>query len=107
MFRDESKTYAGSGGSQGSVADSSQVSKGGLKFSILSLCHVCQSIINSKPDESLTWGVDDTTKAAGHRLYDVKTDHIAVMSQTKEKRTLTTGFIPNVSHRSEDSTASL
>ncbi len=40
--------------------------------SILSLRHVCESIINAKPDESLTWGVDYITNAAGHRLYDVK-----------------------------------
>ena len=73
----------------------------------MNLRHACQSIIISKPDESLTWGVDDTTKAAGHRLCDVKTDNNTFMSQTKEKRTLTTGFKPNASHRSEDSTASL
>ena len=73
----------------------------------MSLRHVCQTIVNSKPDEILTWGVDDMTKAVGHRLYGVKTDHITVMSRNEEKHTLTTGFKPNASHHSEDSAATL
>ena len=45
--------------------------------SYLSLEYVAQQILN-KEDNVVTIGLDDTTKAAGHRRYDVKADHITI-----------------------------
>ena len=43
-------------------------------------------------------GLDDTTKAAGHRLYDVKTDHITIKTAEGVRSFMTTGYIENPSH---------
>jgi len=65
--------------------------------SYMNLKMVAEVMLN-KEDQVVTVGVDDTTKAAGRRLYDVKTDHIAVAGPSKSRRTFTTGYVENVSH---------
>ena len=35
---------------------------------------MAKKILNKKDSEVVTYGFDDTTKAAGFRLFDVKTD---------------------------------
>ena len=53
-------------------------------------------------NSTVTVSIDNTTKAAGHRLYDIKTDHITIKSKSENKQFLTTGFIENVSHKGKD-----
>ncbi|XP_013414654.1 uncharacterized protein LOC106176709 [Lingula anatina] len=69
--------------------------------SYLSLEYVAQQILN-KEDSIVTVGLDDTTKAAGHRRYDVKADHITIAGPSGKRTTLTTGYVENVSHSGED-----
>ena len=59
-------------------------------------------IMLSKTDEVMTVGIDDTVKAAGRRLYDVKTDHITVSGPNQPRRILTTGYSENISHKGID-----
>ena len=59
-------------------------------------------IMLSKNDNVVTVGIDDTVKAAGRRLYDVKTDHITVSGPNQARRILTTGYSENISHTGLD-----
>ncbi|KAK6194847.1 hypothetical protein SNE40_000387 [Patella caerulea] len=54
-----------------------------------------------KVEEVVTIGLDDTTKAAGHKFFDVKTDHI-VISGPEGKECFTTGYMENISHSGKD-----
>ncbi|ESO92790.1 hypothetical protein LOTGIDRAFT_162271 [Lottia gigantea] len=58
---------------------------------------VARHLLN-KGDDVITVGLDDTTKAAGHRLFDIKTDSITITQASGEKRLLTTGYLENASH---------
>ena len=49
----------------------------------------------------MTYGVDDTVKAAGHRKHDVKTTHITIIDEHKDRETFSSGFYPNASHAGE------
>ena len=69
--------------------------------SLLNLKYVADKILNSQ-DSTVTVGLYDTTNAAGHRLYDIKTDHITIKSKSENRQFLTTGFIANVSHTGKD-----
>ena len=69
--------------------------------SLLNLKYVADKILQSE-DSTITVGLDDTTKAAGHRLYDIKTDHITIKSKSEKRQFLTTGYIENVSHTGKD-----
>ena len=53
-------------------------------------------------DNMITVGLNDTTKAAGHRLFSIKADHITVAGPTTGKKTFTTGYVENPSHSGED-----
>ncbi|ESO93018.1 hypothetical protein LOTGIDRAFT_162042 [Lottia gigantea] len=68
--------------------------------SFLNLQMVAQSLIE-KDDNVVTIGLDDTTKAAVHKVIDVKNDHITICRPTG-KKTMTTGYIENVSHTGKD-----
>lgn len=58
--------------------------------------------ILEKGDGVVTVGLDDTTKAAGHRLYDVKADHVTIAGGPSFKRkVLTMGYVQNTSHSGE------
>ena len=74
---------------------------------LLNLRYVARKILQKKSSDVITYGFDDTTKAAGFRLFDVKTDHITINSAEMEKETLTTGFTPNLSHSGQDQTTSV
>ena len=45
---------------------------------LLNLRHVGQKILRKSQDQVITWGFDDTTKAAGCHLFDVKTSNITL-----------------------------
>ena len=67
---------------------------------LLNLKRVANYLTN-KEDNVITVGLDDTTKAAGHKLFDIKADHITVQGPSG-KKILTTGFMENKSHSGED-----
>jgi hypothetical protein len=59
-------------------------------------------LILGKGDSVVAVGLDDTTKAAGHRMYDIKTDHITIINPDKQRITVTTGYTENASHSGSD-----
>ena len=74
--------------------------------------YVAESIEKAKEaGGTVTFGRDDTVKASGFRVHDVKTGRVTcvtkeVDSEGNEKRsrqTLTTGFLPNISHSGDHS----
>ena len=72
--------------------------------SYMSLKYVAQQLLNNE-DYVVTVGLDDTTKAAGHKTYDIKTDHITMKGNSQPKKTFTTGYIENLSHSGDDGAA--
>ena len=74
---------------------------------ILNLKYVSDRILHKTEEEVVTWGFDDTTKAAGHRLLDVKSSNITIGGDDMERETLTTGFTPNLSHSGRDQAITL
>ena len=68
---------------------------------LLNMEHVA-AYLTDKDDNVIAIGLDDTTKAAGHKMYDIKADHITVHGP-EGKKSLTTGFMENISHSGEDS----
>ena len=62
---------------------------------------------------TVTFGVDDTVKASGFRVHDVKTGRITIVNKkgdlndddksNKPRQTFTTGFLPNISHSGQHS----
>ena len=69
--------------------------------SYITLEYVARQIL-SKEDKVVTVGLDDTIKAAGHRMYDVKADHITIKGPSSKRLTVTTGYVENISHSGED-----
>ena len=67
----------------------------------LNLRMVGESILNKK-ENVVTIGLDDTKKAAGHKLYDIKADHITVKGPNQKRKSLTTGYAENSSHSGAD-----
>ena len=63
----------------------------------------------------MTSGWDDTLKASGHRLHDTKTGRITCVNKEediegkckKQRKSFTTGFVPNISHKGEDAAVSV
>ena len=70
---------------------------------LLNMKHVA-SYLTNKGDNVITAGLGDTTKAAGHKINDIKADHTAVHGPDG-KKSITTGFMENISHSGEDSAA--
>ena len=52
--------------------------------SFLNLEYVARQLLEKK-DNVVTCGLDDTSKAAGHRYYDIKTDHITIIDKDGTK----------------------
>ena len=70
---------------------------------LLNTKHVA-SYLTNKGDNVIRVGLDDTTKAAGHKMYHIEADHITVYGP-EGKISLTTGFMENISHSGKDSAA--
>jgi hypothetical protein len=68
----------------------------------MNLKMAAEYLINKDETDVITVGLDDTTKAAGHKSFDVKTDHITISGPSKPKKALTTGYLENVSHSGSD-----
>ena len=73
--------------------------------SLLNLLHVAKILMEK--DSIITVGFDDTTKAAGKKLFDSKALNITVDGDGKQRQAYTTGFHPNLSHSGEDQTETL
>ena len=75
--------------------------------SLLNLRYVAKKIRDKRENQILTIGFDDTTKAAGRQLYDVKSTHITLDGEDMDRETYTTGFAPNLSHSGQDQATTL
>ena len=68
------------------LPDRVTVSKYLSDFSLLSYTDMAESIVNAAAeDKSVTYGVDDTVKAAGFRKFDVKTMHVTILDEEKNR----------------------
>ena len=74
---------------------------------LLNLRYVAHQIMKKDTADIVTLGFDDTTKAAGVRIYDVKTTNISIKGDTGGRKTFTTGFTPNLSHSGADQAKTL
>jgi hypothetical protein len=74
---------------------------------LLNLRYVANKILKKQDKEVVTWGFDDTKKAAGVHLLDVKTSNITIDGDDRKRETYTTGFTPNLSHSGLDQAATL
>ena len=71
---------------------------------LLNFKHVADKLITGKIEgnTTVTFGSDDTKKAAGHKTMDVKTGHLTIVKTVGDKstrETFSTGYLENVSHR--------
>ena len=77
-------------------------------FALLSFLDMAESIENAKSkNQVVTYGTDDTTKAAGHKKFDMKTTHITLIDEDRKRETFTSGFYENVSHKGVDSASTV
>ena len=74
---------------------------------ILNLRDVGRKIALKSQGTVITWGFDDTTKAAGNKMFDIKASNITFDGDGMERQTLTTGFTPNISHSGKDQATTL
>ena len=74
---------------------------------ILNLRHVGRSIAMKTPETVVTYGFDDTTKAGGHKVFDIKATNITLDGDGMNRQTFTTGFTPNISHTGQDQSTTM
>lgn len=74
---------------------------------ILNLQYLGSRIKNQEKDETVTCCHDDTTKAAGHKRFDVKCIEFVFKNPTASSETLSAGLMANASHSGEDSAAAI
>ena len=73
-------------------------------YVLLSFTDMAQSMVDAHNDSKVvTYGSDDTIKAAGNRKFDMKTAHITITFESKERESFSSGFYPNVLHSGEAS----
>ena len=74
------------------------------ELSLLSLKSVAEAIVNATKEEpTVTYGCDDTVKAAGNNRIDTKTVRVIIIGDDHKKESYSTGFHHNISHSSNDS----
>ena len=69
---------------------------------ILNLRHLGRSIATKSQETVITWGFDDTTKAGGNKVFDIKASNITLDGDGMDRHTFTMGFTPNISHSGQD-----
>ena len=69
---------------------------------ILNLRHLGKKIVTKSEGTVVTWGFDDTTKAGGNKVFDIKASNITLDGDGIDRETFTTGFTPNISHSGQD-----
>ena len=77
---------------------------------LLNFKYVADHIIAGKAEgnSTVTFGSDDTKKAAGHKTMDVKTGHITMVKtdgESSTRETFSTGYLENISHSGSDNAA--
>ena len=65
--------------------------------SYLNMKMVADEVLH-KENKTVTVGIDDTQKAAGHKSFDIKTDHITIQGPDQKRKFFTLGFTENISH---------
>jgi hypothetical protein len=65
--------------------------------SMLNLKNLAETLMEKDTDTVVTCGIDDTKKAAGHKVHDVKTDCITFGRADGTTQSYTTGFLENAS----------
>ena len=77
----------------------SAISKMVESFSLLSFTDMAESIEAAREEQKVvTYSSDDSLKAAGRKMFDVKTAHVTIIGPEKQRETFTSGFYENVSH---------
>ena len=71
----------------------------------LNLKQAAEYLITKNNNEVVTIRFDETTKAAGYKLYNLKANRITVSGPDDKRKTLTTGYLENVSHSGTDGAA--
>lgn len=72
-------------------------------FSFLSFADMAESIAKAEENKQVvTFGIDDTVKAAGTKRHDIKTGHVTIIGEDKSREAFCTGFRQNVSHAGKD-----
>ena len=74
---------------------------------ILNLRHLGMSIAMKSEETVITYGFDDTTKAGGNKVFDIKASNITLDGDGMNRQTFTTGFTPNISHSGQDQSTSM
>ena len=78
------------------------VAAGVKDFALLSFADMAESIEGAHNDGAVvTYGTDDTVKAAGKKKVDMKTNHITIINEEHDRQTFTSGFYENASHGGE------
>ena len=77
-------------------------------YALLSFADMAESMLKANEEgKTITYGVDDTVKAAGFRRHDVKTVHVTILDEKKNRESFTSGFYPNASHFGKDATETI
>ena len=73
----------------------------------LNLKKAAENLTTKNNNEFVTIGLDDSMKATGYKLYDVKADHIIVSGPDSKRKTLSniSKISQNVSHIGADGAA--
>ena len=64
---------------------------------LLNLKFLSDQLLSKEKETVVTLGLDDTTKAAGNKVHDVKTTHFTIQGPNRKRENLTTGFHENAS----------
>ena len=73
-------------------------------FALLNQKRAAQAVKEAgKQNKVVTYGTDDTVKAAGHTRWDVKTAHITIIDREKNRESFSSVFCENISHSGEKS----
>ena len=68
-------------------------------FSLITLRDAAQTITNARSENKVvSYGCDDTVKAAGNLKMDIKTARITVVGEDYKRESFSTGFNRNVTH---------
>ena len=73
-------------------------------FLYLNLKMIADAMLNAHNENRvITYGCDDTKKAAGNNLLDIKTARVTIIGDDHKKSSFSTGFYENISHSGKDS----
>ena len=64
---------------------------------LLNLKYLSDQVLSKEEETVVTLGLDDTTKAAGNKVHDVKTTQFTLQGPNRKRENLTTGFHENAS----------